>query len=85
MYFSGFMVGFLMGLASEVFHSHTGVPTATPGAKPLGCSAPHGTVSPQQAPQHGPPFQVHSWTWGVENAANNEPKRRVHMNPLESS
>ena len=49
MYFSGFMIGFLMGLVSEVVHSHTGVPTATPGTTHLGYSIPHATVSPQEA------------------------------------
>ena len=56
MYFSGFIVGFLMGLASEVFHSQKSVPAVTPSAKALGCSAPHGTVSPQQALTAGPTF-----------------------------
>ena len=85
MYFSGFMVGFLMGLASEVFHSHTGVPTATPGAKPLGSSAPHGKVYPQQALPAWPTFPGSFGRGGAENATNNEQKRRVHMNPPESS
>ena len=50
MYFSGSMIGFLMGLVSEVVHSHTGVPTAMPGATPLGSSIPDATASPQEAP-----------------------------------
>ena len=49
MYFSGFMIGFLMGLVSEVVHSDTGVPTAMPGATPLGSSTPHATASPREA------------------------------------
>ena len=43
------MIGFLMGLVSEVVHSHTGVPTAMPGATPLGSSIPDATASPQEA------------------------------------
>ena len=74
MYFSGFMVGFLMGLASEVFHSQKSVPAATPSAKALRCSAPHGTVYPQQDLPAWATFPGSFGRGGAENATNNEPK-----------
>ena len=83
------MIGFLMGLVSEVVHSHTGVPTAMPGATPLGFLNPRCYGVPSRGPHSTARLSRTIFgRGGAENAANNEPKRgfirtpRYELSPL---